>query len=150
MPESKVQEIFHVDTEMIEIHDGRKYPLAKMSWGVESKALRIAARIWKGVPGLQRIDPKNINPTELITSILPDLLEKVPDEITELVAVLLGRYQGNGKQRVADTTWIEDNLDMNDMIKVLVPFSRRFSDNMVQLIEKHLPQGAAEGETQPK
>lgn len=133
------QEIFHGDRKKIKLNNGMELPLARLTWGIESRALRIVGGIFRAVPELAAfLTPGGVtqlSPASLITTVFPALLEKVPDQITELAALLLDKYKTAANSvKVPDTQWVYDNLDTEDLLGVLLPFAKTYSDKLAKLV----------------
>ena len=136
----KKQEIFHTDpSSPIKLHTGEEVYPVKITWGVESRAFRIVGRVLRTLPHLAKLDFAHITPADLVTTVFPSLLESAPDAVTELTAVLLGKYKEGVIPRVADLAWVEEHLDTADIVRVILPFSKVFSGKLADLIAQ-LPQ----------
>ncbi len=109
--------------------------IPKLTWKSESKAIKILGRIMNSVPEMKTLDLTSIQGGDLL-SLLPPLFESVPDALTDLVSVILKR----------DKQFIEEEMTAEDLVLVLVPFSKRLTSMLSRLTAK-LPAGTLEATT---
>ena len=105
--------------------DGDEIGLPKMSWGRELKLVKIVLRIFKGVD-LTKLGESGAS--SLLSS-LPTMLETAGPAATEFCSIMLDK----------DETWIDNNLDMTDVIDLItsffVVFFRTFSEQTKKISE---------------
>jgi hypothetical protein len=93
-------------------------------WGTEKKLLPIIAVVYEKIPAIGQFianlieedeEKKTpVNSKEFADNI-PDLLRSIPDQLSEIAAVLTGK----------DTKWIEENLVFESLMGLISPFLSR-------------------------
>ena len=106
----------------LKLSSGEEIDVPKLSWKVEARAVKIIGRIFKSVPELSALDLNNVTGKNLL-AIIPTLLEKVPDAITELTCLLIKK----------DQKFVEDQLNHEDVLAVIIPFSVALSGMLRKL-----------------
>jgi len=105
--------------EKIKLSTGEEVELPKLSL---KKIKQVTGAVAKLMQALKEQDPTLFDGAELdknpenmglkILSAIPSILPTVVDETIQVAAVYLGK----------DQDWIEDNLDLEDLGKVIIPF----------------------------
>jgi len=101
----------------VKLTSGTEITLPKLSWGRESKALKIVLQIVNESTVLKELLQKDQFSPELLAFALPQLLEKFADKITDIMFILTGVE----KQK------IEDDFVTEDILLILGPFFRRLT-----------------------
>ena len=153
MPEELVEEIdnekeiekeieeFDKTTFQVMTITGEVFNLPRVGWVAEMKILKALGDLLKKLPqdfimgigpsGLP-LDFRNLSSDELLR-ILNFICEEAPDQITMVVSEILKK----------DSDWVKENLDLNEIVKVLIPFfyGRRLklSHSFLNWKEKALP-----------
>jgi len=90
----------------------------RISWKKERGILRVLSSIYKKAPFIEDFLKKafvgtkeKINPADTINCV-PQLLEEVPGDVTEIVSILIDK----------DSTWIDNNLDLEIIVRIVSPF----------------------------
>ena len=92
-------------SEVEDVH-GNKIQVPKITWKKEVEALRILGRLLKHLETyLEGEQPK-------VAAVLQIALEKAPDELTRIAAILLEK----------EPTWVEQNLESDAIFKLIFPF----------------------------
>ncbi len=93
----------------------KTFEVKKFSWGKEAVLGKMLGTLLKNsnFGEFRNLTEKNIqgNPQIVIDAFLP-ILESAPDTITKMVATILNK----------EDKWVEDELQIEDIIEVLVPF----------------------------
>lgn len=93
----------------------KTFSIKKFTWGKEAVLGKLLGSLLKdsNFGEFRNLTEQNVqqNPQIVINAFLP-LLESAPDTITKMVATILDR----------DDKFVEENLNIEDVIEVLVPF----------------------------
>jgi len=113
-----------IETKYIKDIDGKDVNLPNVPWGREKQALSIIAEIFDIVPSLEieKYDLNKLKPLD-VCNMLPPLLRGMPDHVTRLTAVILGK----------DSEWVDNTLDLESILEVITPFFSHF----YAMYEKH-------------
>jgi len=126
MPDEKEEELdlwFPGNT--VNLESGEKLAIPKLTWGRENKCLRIILRVFKNTPELKGLRLESVT-ADMLLSILPALLDSALVEVNEFLEILLAK----------DVKWIEDNLALEDVVKLILPFVRRSLSKITALLPK--------------
>jgi len=120
--------------EVIQTNTGEDVQIPRANWGMELQVIRSVGKLlgnlrdelnltWDGVKELMAG-----NDREKLFSLLVKVAELAPDEITKMVATIIGK----------DEDFVRDSLELGTIIKVLIPF---LSQRMEQLAQSIAPMG---------
>jgi hypothetical protein len=116
-------DVFFPDNKMTLVN-GEVLDIPKLTWKSESKAIKLVGRIFNDVPVFKQINFSTVTGKDLLM-FLPALLEKAPDYITELVAVITKK----------EATWLDEHMTAEDMMGIIVPFFAR----LLKILGKAVP-----------
>lgn len=134
-------EEFNKTTFQVTTITGETFNLPRVGWAAEMKILKALGDLLKKLPqdfilgigpsGIP-LDFRNLSSDEML-KILNFVCEEAPDQITMIVSEILKK----------DSEWVKENLDLNEIVKVLIPFfyGRRLklSHSFLNWKEKALP-----------
>jgi len=124
--ETKDDEVFIPSPQEITTLSGEKVQVPKLNWKKEILIARSFTNIFKSLPELKKVDwEKGITVSQVLES-LPDIMEKVPDEITKIVSIALDK----------ETKWVEENLDFESIAGLVVPFFSGYFQKLSKLASK--------------
>jgi hypothetical protein len=93
----------------------KTFPIKKFTWGKEAVLGKLLGSLLKdsNFGEFKNLTEQNVqqNPQIVVNAFLP-LLESAPDTITKMVATILDK----------DINWVEDELSIEDIVEVLIPF----------------------------
>jgi hypothetical protein len=133
--------------------DGEVFTLPIITWGREIRILRVIKAILAGVfgkeatpkriPVIEDTMPEDEKATiraelaainaEMTQHLLSVLLEKGPEQITEVASALFNK----------PGEWIEENVSIETILEVAVPFLRNKQTTILKALNPVLPEGLA-------
>ncbi len=116
-PKSEEIQVFVLHEQTIETIEGKKKKLNRCSWGKEIQimdALReiIGDVMSSGILGVDENGNSRLTLAEANFSLLATIFGKCPHALTRVVAALVDESD----------EWVKDNLEMEGMLKLVIPF----------------------------
>jgi len=104
----------------------------ELPWGRELKAFKALGGLIRALPALQEIkwDEAIDNPSKVhidiksIIAFMPELLADGSEFLGQIAAAALGK----------DTNWVEDNLNVEGVLAVVIPFFKAYAGKIAGLI----------------
>lgn len=118
-------DVFFPVPEFINTINGERIIIPLMNLKKEFEIGHAITRIIKKIPNLQGLNLRALQP-ETITKMLPVLMETAPEELTFMASTILGK----------DQEWIGDNLDLDILMDLLIPFFLRVLRKLASKITK--------------
>ncbi len=112
--ESKEFDIFFSGEKSLKLESGEELKIPRLVWGAEARVVKTLGKLLKVLPELQNEKIEKITGQDILR-ILPKVIEETPDLVTEVVCSLTKK----------DKTWVEENLSVFDIVKIIYPFFPR-------------------------
>lgn len=134
------------EPEVVKTVKGEVVVIPPVSWGREVRILRIVKDIMAKLSASNLFNmniktDENGNAlitdeqqTEIVGQIMTLLLETATEKLTEAAAAITNR----------DPKWVEDNLDMEGILNIIVPFLRSKRDSLSATMQKYLSPSVTE------
>ena len=115
-------EVWFPPLEFIETIHGERIAIPPISSGREIKVFQAIARLLEALPKDKIKNLEDFSAADLF-DILPNLLKEAPKEGLLIASTIL-----NSKEHSIDNQWVEDNLDLEKIFSLIIPFVSREAD----------------------
>lgn len=113
MKDSKRDEskVFVPEERVLETVSGEKIKVPRVNWKKQILISRLIGSTIESLECLRNRDLSNLQVKDMI-EVLPEIIEKAPEKVTEMCAILLEK----------DNSFVENELDLERIVELLRPF----------------------------
>jgi len=114
----------------IRLVDGSVKSLPPVTWGREIRVLRVLSSLIKNLSKTGVLGGEvAFTEQEMAAKVMEVLFDLAPEQITEAASALTGEK----------TQWVEENLDIEGIITLLVPFLQNKQTSIAKTMAPYLP-----------